>query len=1209
MSNNNTVKRTIDYTSYDFDVLRQELIGYLQETNSFKDAEYVASNIRTWVDISSYIGSLFGYYINSAANEVFLPTAKKYKNLNKIAQLLRYDPRGKISANVDVIGSLNPEYVYGKENQFIEIPAYSIFPSSQPTKTGEDFSFTNPTPITHMVKSYGVNFVQEEDLSYKGYSFPFTAPRSFFTADLSETGEVVIDPTGISLPLSLQKPLSIIVKTSEDGYHGFDTENYPMSDPSNSQSVGQPFTKTVNTVEYGSAMVPNVIYYLVFNYDRATASPYMTIVENINSLGDKQNDIICSFILEPTDSTENFYTLRVEEMETFSRFYVGVLGLINLESVAWEFDELAERSDAVERIKLVINKDGNSEPFSVLLGGRIFTFTSGTIYSQKFPKDFFDASILEYNVNLIIEDENDQANNYGARLEVTSNPPIANQITIAKINTKFADPETDTTSIKKNPGKKFGDFQVSKTPPATTSEQKAGRVFFKSGETVQKITFNAPFELAEGETNVEYHIALTPDNNVRTWWANKTTSGFNAYVEPNTQYEGYVSWTATRVIQQKLISVPVVFNQPIPTSVTVDGNISNYMVQLTPNENVQVWYDNLGPNGFEVKAELDFQGKVSWSVFNYFENDTVPSEPESGYRQRGQVKLRGDTIESGLDVTLENSIPDENYAIQLIPNKNVNVFYTNKKSGSFKINVEPGINEEVTVDWYVDSTNGYSFQRHGEIEFKGRTIESSNIPGLYFVNVPETFEINGLIQGSVAFTSINSNTVIDQLNNGLNLEIDPSRTSENDVRYIIKNVNVSTNGIRVFVKNDSGTWDEWERGGTGYNADTSPGNKTFLVRVNADRYAMIEFGDGVSWGETPINKESLIIGVLSVGKEGNINKGVMSPNVILSRYILGNDRTTVEFEKSFVDLLGLKSQQFFDGNLPDTSIIDSENTKLKTNDLTIQQNKNAFGGNEIETVDELRKNASNYFLRQGRNVSLGDYERFSEEVFSDYIAKTKTLTYKQIKQAGLISETELEKYWFNFIFIVALNKDGTNFISKSLRDSLLEQLDNSSAKMIGTEHEIVAATWVPIDVVIRYKKTKFGNAEVIETDMKKNITDFFSIDNHELGSRINSSDIDKLINLDNVESFEVMLNRDDNNRFTYNDYRVEVFEADGDPEKVRRNRLMSLVAKDPSLVKVFQPLFDTMKLDGTQDWNYSLYIQLSEFEFPKLGDIIIQREE
>jgi hypothetical protein len=127
------VKRTIDYTSYDFEVLRDELVSYLKETESFKDADYAASHIRTITELISYIGSLFGYYINSAANETFLPTAKRYKNLNKISQLLRYDARGVVSSVVDVIGSLNPEYVFGKENEFIEIPAYSSYPSLLPT--------------------------------------------------------------------------------------------------------------------------------------------------------------------------------------------------------------------------------------------------------------------------------------------------------------------------------------------------------------------------------------------------------------------------------------------------------------------------------------------------------------------------------------------------------------------------------------------------------------------------------------------------------------------------------------------------------------------------------------------------------------------------------------------------------------------------------------------------------------------------------------------------------------------------------------------------------------------------------------------------------------------------------------------------------------------------------------------------------------------
>src|SRR4051812_42338231 len=115
-----TQKRTIDYISFDFDALRDDLVSLLNETGTFKDASYVQSNIRTLTDLFAYIGSLFGYYINSAANEVFLSTAKRYKNLNKIAQMLRYDPRGVESASVNAVGSLLDRYVFGKAREYIE---------------------------------------------------------------------------------------------------------------------------------------------------------------------------------------------------------------------------------------------------------------------------------------------------------------------------------------------------------------------------------------------------------------------------------------------------------------------------------------------------------------------------------------------------------------------------------------------------------------------------------------------------------------------------------------------------------------------------------------------------------------------------------------------------------------------------------------------------------------------------------------------------------------------------------------------------------------------------------------------------------------------------------------------------------------------------------------------------------------------------------
>ena len=45
-------------------------------------------------------------------------------------------------------------------------------------------------------------------------------------------------------------------------------------------------------------------------------------------------------------------------------------------------------------------------------------------------------------------------------------------------------------------------------------------------------------------------IQLTPLGNVRVWYSNSDENGFTIYIEPNTQYEGYINWTATRIVQE-----------------------------------------------------------------------------------------------------------------------------------------------------------------------------------------------------------------------------------------------------------------------------------------------------------------------------------------------------------------------------------------------------------------------------------------------------------------------------------------------------------------------------------------------------------------------------------------------------------------------------------------------------------------------------------
>ena len=1196
-------KRSLDYTTFDFSEKLSEYEAFLRETNTFKDFQAEGSNIRVLMELMAMQGSQNSFYTHAAANEIFKDTAKLYKSLNKIGNTLRYSARGKTSSKVDVVGSLNPEYVYSKVSQYIEIPAYSIFPSDSPTADGAAFSFTNPLPVVYIVRGFGIRELQAEDIRYKGYALPYTAPKSFFMLNANDVG---IDPTLLHLPLSLTKPLSIIRRTSTDNYRGFDVDNYPLANKSDNQSTGQPFTKTVTTQEYGSPMTPSTVYALIFNLDPATSTPYLTVAEEQNVINDKQDDVICTFSLQPTDNTNSFYTMRIEEMRSFKRFYVGVTGLQNLESCRIEYDAIPGKQNSVERIKLVVNKDGNSAPLSVLVNGKIFTFNSGIIFSQKIPADFWDAGIEEYNVNLVITDETSPETNYGAQLIVTSQDPISNQVTIAKINTKYVDSATNTKTLESTAGKRFGDLKFVEKSPLQTSEQKAGRIFFQRGETAQKIIFDTPFAPVEGEDSASYIANITPEGNVRTWYSNKTDSGFEIYVEPNTQFEGYIGWTATRTTAGNFKEVQVEFSQAIPTSVNVAGVASTYMVQLTPDDNVQVWYENPTVNGFAIRTEKEFRGKISWSIFNYFSDDTVPVEPESAYRQRGTVIINPSDAESGIPIELKVPMNDRNYAIQLIPNKNINVYYNNKTISGFTIKAEKN-QEVVTVDWYVDSSEGYSFQKHGEVDFSGQTSNELQIPGLYFSNIPETFEIPGLIQGSVSFTYINSNTVVDAANNGLSISLDPTRQFETDTRFIVDDDSISINSIRVFAKNDRGTWDEWQRAGTGFDQDVSPGNLIFFAKVNPEKKVTIEFGDGNIWGSSIMNKEVFIIGLKSIGKEGDIAKGTLSDKVVISQYILGNDNTNISFEKSFVSLVGLKSSVYFENGNTSTRIIDSERTKLKETDLIIIQNKNAFGGNEVESVDEIRQNLTNTFIRQDRNVSLLDYEKFAREVFNNYLQEVKVLSYEDAKKQGII--TGNENYWFNHIFIIGLNKDGSNVISRNLKDAMIETLNGTSFRMLGAKHEIIEAKWVSVDVAIRYRKSKFGSAEQVETQMRKNIQDFFSPKNHSLGGKISHSDLVSLLKVEYVDAVEVMLNKDPNEKFNANDYDITIRQAETDINVSRRNKLMTLVAKDPSLVKVFQPLFDTLKTDGTREWNYSLDISFGSYEFPKLGEVIIKRED
>lgn len=1196
----NNIVNNIDYTTIDYDAIRAELIQYLRETGTYKDVDFASSNINTLVGLYSYLGSLFGYYINSIANEPFLPSAKRYKNLNRIARLLNYNPRGYKSSTVDIIGSLDPLYCLGKENQFFEIPAYSLFPSNIRTPSGGEFSFTNTSSIVYMIKGFGVRPVEQKDLSYSGFRLPYTASESFWQTP-GVTGSPSFDPSALVLNISDNLPLSVLDRLTRDNFKGYDVNNVPLFNPSNADSVGQPFTRNITTKESTLRIQPDTTYFVTFSYDSEQSKPFLEILSDGELLEDNRDNVITAIRLSPDDESGNFWTLREVSNNAKGKFYLGVLGMRNLESVEFAFDRIEATEAGIKQIHIDINKKGTLPPWQVLVNGDIYSFNSGRISSQIFDNNSWDANQPEYNVNLSIVTPDAPDFNYDAKLNVTSKPPSVNEVTIAKIYPSYVDPETNTPSIIRESGQRFGNFQIIPEVDLLSTEQKTGVINFSEGITNAFVSFDTQFTNGSDE----YAIALTPSENVNVWFTNKSSDGFTINVAPNSSFTGDVSWVATKIESEDTREIDVTFNEPIPQ---IDGSDVPYSIFLTPDENVRVWYEDQTSEGFKIRVSKAFSGNVSYSTFVYSDNQKVNEEINATTSRRGSVTLSGN--QTTRQITFDGEFENNDYGLHMISNKNVNVWYTNKTPRGFTINVE-STDGNIIVDWFADLSPLYRFQKHGTINFAGQVSSAGTLPGLRYSNINETFPIQDLKQGQIRFSFINSNGTIDPANNKLGLQFSADRTSDKEIKFQVGAENISYSDIRVFVKNESGDWEEWENSSLlTSSADVSVGEKVFFVRVEDTKRIEVTFGNGIDYGTNPYGSEIFVFGLRNVGSDGNIPPNSLSDSIVLSKEILGDENITIQFEQQFIQLIGLKSDTFFASNerTSRTVIYDSDGTRVDSDVLTIRQTAPAFGGANPETTEELRSNASSANLRQDRIVSLDDYATFTQTAFNDIVLKVKALSYKDAIETGFINRGD-SRYFFNYIFLVVLPKVGTD-ITKKQRDFIVNTLDNRFKAMTTVEHEVFSAKNVPIDVRIRFKPTKMGNSTSIQTNIERVVREFFDRNKRELGETLHHSELINNIknSVSNIDYVEAAWHKNIDDKLTENDYNISaVTDINETVAEVKRRKILELLAKDPSLMTIVEPLLDvTDSNTGKREWVFTFNLKLDEFEFPNLGKIILE---
>jgi hypothetical protein len=1130
----------IDYTKIDQQGIQDELISYLQNTTTFKNVDVKGTTFNELINLLSYNASLFGFYLNQIANEPFLDSAKLYKNLNRIANNLRYNPRGKASALVEVLAKLSKDYTLSNNEGYIEIPAYSSFPSTTTTSDGQSFSFTNPKPLVIPIKQFGVSILKRMDFKYTG--------------SISQSGTLINDR--LVLLGSPKNPISIVDNNQVIGEVDTDITSRPsdslvdfLVDTEYSLVIAQNNDETFNIVIYP-----------------ATTTPLEDEILKFKILSDRSIQI-----------TKNY---------SINKIYKGRLGIRNFEYVDFKASVTTGRNQVISRLQMIIRRFSPTVEF--LVNGVVYSFSSSEddiiISTEEITSDRF---VLNQDLNVVLTITDVNVKNYGAILELKpDNELLGTDVVVARIPVNEDTLEEGTLKILDN------DF--------LKGEAKEGYINFDENETSKRVVFKTPYDIGDGVTtsipdnsSKNYSIFLSTEGNAVVYFSEKKTTGFTINIEPGSGFTGKVLWKTVgyerTVVEEEI--------QDLTNYQTAFDITSPYSVMVQPQLNANVWVSDTGTDGFKISSDISFTGDVDFLIV-----------PDSEFENVGDFALADSVYvgknETEIQVTFVKPRLSADYRAFLQPNGNVRVWVENKTINGFLIRVEEDTDFFGKIDWQIHET-----ALSGTLTFRGGSIESGQ-PTIEYVDIPETTRLGEIEQGIAHLTVIDENGVIDENVNGLDLVYDTEIGVYKGLSFTIRDDSISYNNIRAFVK-INGSWVEFTNVDR-YNTDVTPQSKVFHVRVNKDKLIDVKFGDNDDRGFNPLNQKIAIIGMSCVGKEGNIVEGVLDNSVVGSLNFDTRNNTPLEVEKAFIDLLKIKHEQFFN-NQTFTSLIDYNNNLIDADDVEIVQLGVGIFGSEPETVEELRINSQQSFYSQRRLVAKSDYKTLLLKEFSDIVVDVEVFNFEEAKRYGLIPK-ESSQYNSNTLFFLSIPLYGTKF-SLTQIENIQDYIENRTLKHATTGSVIIEPTFVPVDVLALYSnKVDFSPVES-RNDIVVGVNNFFDRRKRKLGETITTDSIRNAIDLSTINSISMQLNKDPNNDFSSADYDVDITSdqyADAFKE-VQDKKLKDVVNSelrnllDKNLIQINQPLFDIESADGSREWIYSGEVTLGRFEFPILGDIVLER--
>ena len=188
-------KRVIEYTSLDFDDIKEKLIEYITADKTFNSANFQGSGLNIIADLLAYVTHMTAVTANMSANEMFMDSAQLRQSIVSKAKELGYcptslrTPRAKIKLSFKD-SNQNREYVF--------IPIGTRFA----TKYNTVFS----TKEDYIAYPESKNFPTDE--------ITFSAEFEIYEADMS-TLHVQVQPSGTSQILTYKMNDNINVLTPD----------------------------------------------------------------------------------------------------------------------------------------------------------------------------------------------------------------------------------------------------------------------------------------------------------------------------------------------------------------------------------------------------------------------------------------------------------------------------------------------------------------------------------------------------------------------------------------------------------------------------------------------------------------------------------------------------------------------------------------------------------------------------------------------------------------------------------------------------------------------------------------------------------------------------------------------------------------------------------------------------------------------------------